>query len=58
MSFESLIAGIQRTENPTVAGLDPKLSYVPEFIRKKRSRGIRRPVWRAQQRRCWSTTRR
>lgn len=35
MSFESLIAGIRRTKNPTVVGLDPAYSYVPEFIRKK-----------------------
>lgn len=32
MSFDRLIEGIVRTQNPTVAGLDPKLSYIPESI--------------------------
>lgn len=35
MSFDRLIENIERTQNPTVAGLDPKLDYVPEYIRKK-----------------------
>ena len=35
MSFDALIARIQETKNPTVVGLDPAYSYVPEFIRKK-----------------------
>lgn len=35
MSFDRLIAKIIETGNPTVAGLDPKLDYVPEFIKKK-----------------------
>lgn len=34
MSFDHLIAKIIETKNPTVAGLDPKLGYVPEFLRK------------------------
>ncbi|MCI9576447.1 MAG: orotidine-5'-phosphate decarboxylase [Clostridiales bacterium] len=32
MSFDRLIEGILRTQNPTVAGLDPKLSYIPKSI--------------------------
>ena len=32
MSLDRLIEGIRRTGNPTVAGLDPKLSYLPAFI--------------------------
>lgn len=35
MSLDRLIEKIEQTQNPTVAGLDPKLDYVPEFIRKK-----------------------
>ena len=35
MSFERLIAKIKETKNPTVVGLDPSYSYVPEFIRRK-----------------------
>ena len=33
MSMDRLIEGIIRTQNPTVAGLDPKLAYIPEFIK-------------------------
>ena len=35
MSFDRLIKNIIDKNNPTVAGLDPKLDYVPEFIRKE-----------------------
>lgn len=35
MSFDRLIRRIEITENPTVAGLDPKLDFVPGFIRQK-----------------------
>ena len=35
MSLDALMASIAKTQNPTVAGLDPKLDYVPEFILKK-----------------------
>lgn len=34
MSFDRLISRIISMKNPTVAGLDPKLDYVPAFIRK------------------------
>jgi orotidine-5'-phosphate decarboxylase len=34
-SFEKLAALIHEKDNPTVMGLDPKIDYVPEFIRKK-----------------------
>lgn len=33
MSLDRMIEGIRRTGNPTVAGLDPKLSYIPAYIR-------------------------
>ena len=33
MSFDRMIAKIIETGNPTVAGLDPKLDFVPEFIK-------------------------
>ena len=35
MSLDRLIEKIEQTQNPSVAGLDPKLDYVPEFIREK-----------------------
>ena len=35
MSFDRLIAKIQETKNPTVVGLDPAYSYVPNFLREK-----------------------
>ncbi len=35
MSFDRLIAKIIETKNPTVAGLDPKLDYIPQYIREE-----------------------
>lgn len=35
MSFNQLIEKIVKTQNPTVVGLDPKIDYVPEFIKAK-----------------------
>ncbi len=35
MSMDLLISKIKETGNPSVAGLDPKLEYVPEYITKK-----------------------
>lgn len=35
MSLDRLIEKIEQKQNPTVAGLDPKLDYVPEYIKKK-----------------------
>ncbi|HAJ97559.1 MAG TPA: orotidine-5'-phosphate decarboxylase [Ruminococcus sp.] len=35
MGFERLIAKIKETGNPSVVGLDPKLDYVPEFLKAK-----------------------
>lgn len=35
MALDRLIKEIIKKENPTVAGLDPKLDYVPEYIRQK-----------------------
>ena len=35
MSLDRLIEKIEKTQNPSVAGLDPKLAYVPEFIKEK-----------------------
>ncbi|MDD2418163.1 MAG: orotidine-5'-phosphate decarboxylase [Oscillospiraceae bacterium] len=32
MSLDRLIDAIKRTGNPSVAGLDPKLEYIPEYI--------------------------
>ncbi len=33
MSFDRLIEKIVEKQNPTVAGLDPKLDYVPQSIK-------------------------
>ncbi|MDY2847771.1 MAG: orotidine-5'-phosphate decarboxylase [Oscillospiraceae bacterium] len=35
MSFDRMIRKIIEMKNPTVVGLDPKLDYVPEFIKEK-----------------------
>lgn len=35
MSFDRLIEKIIETQNPTVVGLDPKLEYIPEYIKEK-----------------------
>lgn len=35
MSFDLLIDRIKELRNPTVAGLDPKFSYVPKYIKEK-----------------------
>ncbi len=35
MSMNQLIERIAALQNPTVAGLDPKLDYVPEYLRKE-----------------------
>ncbi|MEE5992315.1 MAG: orotidine-5'-phosphate decarboxylase [Oscillospiraceae bacterium] len=35
MGFERLITKIKETGNPSVVGLDPKLEYVPSFIKEK-----------------------
>lgn len=35
MSLDRLIEKIETMKNPTVAGLDPKLEYVPQYIREK-----------------------
>ena len=35
MSLDRLIEKIKETENPSVIGLDPKLDYVPEFIKRR-----------------------
>ena len=33
MSFDRLIKNITEKQNPTVAGLDPKLDYIPDYIK-------------------------
>lgn len=35
MSLDRLLEKIAETQNPTVAGLDPKLDFVPEYIKKE-----------------------
>ena len=52
--FDKLINRIKEMKNPTVAGLDPNFSYVPEYIREKyASIPIR---WKQLLKRCWNTT--
>ena len=34
MSFDRLIEKIIEMKNPTVVGLDPRLEYIPEFVKK------------------------
>lgn len=36
MSFDRLIERIIETQNPTVVGLDPKLDYIPNYIKEKK----------------------
>ena len=33
MAMDRLLEKIVETQNPTVAGLDPKLAYIPEYLR-------------------------
>ncbi|HZJ78136.1 MAG TPA: orotidine-5'-phosphate decarboxylase [Clostridia bacterium] len=35
MSFDRLIVAIAKKKNPTVAGLDPRLEFIPEYIKQE-----------------------
>ena len=35
MSFDRMIEKIVEFQNPTVAGLDPKLAFIPEYIKEE-----------------------
>ena len=35
MSMDRLLENITRKQNPTVAGLDPKLDYIPAYIKEE-----------------------
>lgn len=35
MSLDRMIEGIMETQNPSVAGLDPKLDYIPNYIKEQ-----------------------
>ena len=41
MSVDLLVQKIKEKGNPSVAGLEPKSEYVPEYIRKKHRCRIR-----------------
>ena len=57
MSMDKLIEKIAEKQNPTVAGLDPKLELHPgAHPQRNATRSTARP-WRAQQTRCSSSTR-
>ena len=49
MSVDLLVQKIKEKGNPSVAGLDPKIEYVPEYIRKSICR-IRTEFKRVRQR--------
>lgn len=44
MSMDKLIEKIIETKNPTVAGLDPKLDFVPDYIKKRHLCGTDNPL--------------
>ena len=56
MAFDRLITKIAQTQNPTVAGLDPKLAYIPSYIKEKcfAEYGV---TLKARRRPSWSSTR-
>jgi orotidine-5'-phosphate decarboxylase len=56
MAFDRLIENIVKTQNPSVVGLDPKLDYVPEYIKERSSRNMARRS-RVRQRLYGSSTR-
>ena len=35
MSVDKLVAKIKEKSNPSIAGLDPKIDYVPKYLREK-----------------------
>ena len=45
MSFERLQDKIREMKNPTVAGLDPKLEYVPSFIVEEKTKPFTSTMW-------------
>ena len=44
MSLDRLIEGIVKLQNPTVAGLDPKLDFIPEYIKEAAIFGCSSPL--------------
>jgi orotidine-5'-phosphate decarboxylase len=42
MSLDVLIEKIKKTGNPTAAGLDPKLDYIPDYIKQEAFEKIRK----------------
>lgn len=55
MALDRLLEKIAALQNPTVAGLDPKLDYVPESVKKGRFHNTGKR-WKARQPHCWSLT--
>ena len=56
MPFDRLIDNIKAKNNPTVAGLDPKLSYLPAYLKENAYRNYGK-LWREPPRLFWSTIR-
>ena len=46
MALDRLIEAIKRTQTPTVAGLDPKLEYIPSHIKEAAWKGPPPLFWR------------
>lgn len=44
MSLDRLIEGIVKMQNPTVAGLDPRLDFIPEYIKEAAIFGCSSPL--------------
>ena len=56
MPFDRLIDNIKAKNNPTVAGLDPKLSYLPAYL-KENAYQITGKTLEEPRRLFWSTIR-
>ena len=56
MALDRLIEAIKRTQNPTVAGLDPKLEYIPSHIKEAAFRSMAR-LWKGPPPLFWRITR-
>ena len=54
MSFDRLMEKIEALQNPTVAGLDPKLSYIPQGSARRPTPNTERR-WKARRKRCCSS---
>ena len=56
MSFDRLIAKIEKTQNPTVLGLDPSLTTYQDISKRKLSKRMAKR-WRERRTRSFALTR-